>query len=133
MEQLRCLLDTPGLRVSYDTVNQWLYNQWRGSHTEATIKEGAAGIYACLAHQPCAKILSDHSEVIGNWQGAAPWVGRQYFDRLARRGIRHFAWVYAPGYYDRVAMERSRFFSTHPVVAIFNDVASAYDWLRGCR
>lgn len=133
MEQLRGLLDTPGLRVSYDTVNKWLYNQWRGRHNEASIRDGAACVYACLARLPCTKVLSDHSEVVGDWQGAAPWVGQQYLDRLAARGIRHFAWVHAPSYYDRVAMERSRFFSKRPVVAIFHDVAAAYDWLCGCH
>jgi hypothetical protein len=27
MEELRCLLDIPGLWVSYDEANGWLYNQ----------------------------------------------------------------------------------------------------------
>jgi hypothetical protein len=130
MEALHCLQDTIGLRVSYDSANAWLYNQWRGPHDEGSIKIGAHLIYDCLTQVPCSKILSDHSEVIGNWQGAAPWVGRHYFDNLAERGVTHFAWVYAPGYYDRVAMERSCFFLTRPVVAIFHDLAAAYYWLQ---
>ena len=68
----------------------------------------------------------------GNWEGAAPWVGREFFDRLAQQGILYFAWVHSLGYHDRVAMEKALFFAARPVVATFGDVASAYDWLRGC-
>jgi hypothetical protein len=132
MEELHCLVDLPGLRVSCDEANGWLYNQWLGEHDEASVKHYAANICACLAAWPCTKILSDHSGLVGNWQGASPWVGRDYFDRLAQQGILYFAWVYNLGYYDRVAMEKTLFYTTRPVVAIFGDVASAYDWLRSC-
>jgi hypothetical protein len=132
MEELRCLLNSPGLRVSYDVPNGWLYNQWRGTHDEASIKMHAAGIATCLAAQPCSKILSDHSELIGTWYGIAPWIGGHYFEHLATLGVTHFAWVYTAGYCDRVAMERACFLLACPVVAIFSDVASAYDWLQRC-
>jgi hypothetical protein len=132
MEELRCLVDLPGLRVSCDEANGWLYNQWLGEHDEASVKHHAAGICACLRARPCTKILSDHSGLVGNWQGASPWVGRDYFDWLAQQGILYFAWVYNQGYYDRVAMEKTLFYTTRPIVAIFGDVASAYEWLRSC-
>jgi hypothetical protein len=132
MEELCCLVDLPGLRVSRDEVNGWLYNQWLGAHDEASVKYHAASICACLTARPCTKILSDHSGLLGNWQGASPWVGREFFDRLAQQGILYFAWVYNLGYYDRVAMEKTLFYTVRPVVATFGDVASAYDWLRSC-
>jgi hypothetical protein len=111
MEELRCLVDLPGLRVSRDEANGWLYNQWLGEHDEASVKYYAASICACLTARPCTKILSDHSGLVGNWQGASPWVGREYFDRLAQQGILYFAWVYNLGYYDRVAMEKTLFYT----------------------
>jgi hypothetical protein len=132
MDQFRRLLDSPGLHVSYDVANSWLYNEWKGMHDAASIKLHVEGVFMGLAQQPCTKILSDHSDLLGYWEGAAPWVGPHYFDRLARQGIRYFAWVYAPGTFDRVAMERSCYHLNRPVVAIFNDLASAYDWLRRC-
>ncbi|WP_460582113.1 hypothetical protein [Hymenobacter arcticus] len=132
MEELRCLLDSPGLRVSHDAPNGWLYNQWRGKHDAASIKMHADGVVACLAAQPCSKMLSDHSELIGAWHRMVPWIGGDYFDRLAALGVAHFAWVCAADYHDRIAMERACFLLPCPVVAIFSDVASAYDWLRRC-
>ena len=132
MEELCCLVDLPGLRVSRDEANGWLYNQWLGEHDEASVKYHAAKICACLTARPCPKILSDHSGLAGNWQGASPWVGRGFFDRLAQQGVLYFAWVYNLGYYDRVAMEKTLFYTTRPIVALFGEVASAYDWLRSC-
>lgn len=132
MEEFHCLLDTPALRVSYDAANNWLYSQWRGQHDEAAIIRGANSVLACLQAQPCPKMLSDHSQLLGSWQGISARRGQQYFDSLAAYGVRYFAWVYAPCYPDRVAMEKARYFATHPVAAIFSDVASAYDWLRQC-
>ncbi|MDJ0364107.1 hypothetical protein QMK33_03000 [Hymenobacter sp. H14-R3] len=126
------MLNSPGLRVSHDAPNGWLYSQWRGTHDAASIKMHAEGLAACLAAQPCSKILSDHSELTGTWHGVVPWVGGYYFDRLAALGVAHFAWVCAAGYPDRTAMERACFLLPRPVVAIFSDLASAYDWLRRC-
>jgi hypothetical protein len=38
MEELCCLADLPGLRVSDDEANGWLYNPWLGVPNEASIK-----------------------------------------------------------------------------------------------
>jgi len=132
MEEMCCLFDSPGLRVSYDAANGWLYNQWIGEHTSATIKEGAEAVYACLSRQPCTKILSDHGLLLGNWQEATAWVGQQNFARLAAQGVTHFAWVHSPLYADRAAMEHTLFFAKMPRVVIFGDMLSAYDWLLRC-
>lgn len=132
MEELYCLVDLPGLRVSCDEANGWLYNQWLGEHDEASVRHHAASICASLTARPCTKILSDHSGLVGNWQSAAAWIGREYFDWLAQQGILYFAWVYNPGYYDQVAMDKALYYTTRPVVAVFGDLASAYDWLRTC-
>jgi len=132
MEELCCLVDLPGLRVSCDEANGWLYNQWLGEHDETSVRQHAACICACLTARPCTKMLSDHTGLLGTWQGTSPWMGCQYFDRLARQGILYFAWVYNAGYHDRVAMEQTLYYTTQPVVAIFDDVATAYYWLRSC-
>jgi hypothetical protein len=91
MEELRCLLDLPSLRVSSDEANGWLYNQWLGEHNQASVKHYGVIICACLKARPATKILSDHTGLVGNWRGASPWMGRNYFDRLAGRGILYFA------------------------------------------
>lgn len=132
MEELRCLLDTPGLRVSYDEANGWLYNQWLGVHDKASVKVHAAAICACHRAQPCRKILSDHTGLEGSWQHSVPWIGGEYLSQLAGQGVEYFAWVYSKGYHDLSAMEQALLYATRPVVAIFDNIASAYEWLQHC-
>ena len=132
MEEIRCLLDLPGLQVNYDEANGWLYNQWLGAHEAASVREHAAAICACHRAQPCSKILSDHSGLVGSWQHSVPWIGGEYLNTLAEQGVQYFAWVYNKGYHDRTAMEQALYYATRPVIAIFDDVASAYEWLQHC-
>jgi hypothetical protein len=97
MDELRCLLDTPYLRVSYDVDHEWLYSELLGVHSEESVIRCTESIFACLAKQPCTKMLCDHSQLLGDWQG--------------------------------ISARRALYFTTNPAVAIFSDVASAYQWL----
>jgi hypothetical protein len=130
MDALRCLLATPTLCVWHDPVNDWLYNQWLGEHDEASVLVCTDAIEACLRAQPCPKILSDHSQLSGNWLTASPLVGQQGLARLAAQGVAYFAWVYSPCYRDRLAMERALSYSVVPFVNIFDNLADAYAWLQ---
>ena len=129
---LHCLRDTPSLCVFYDAANQWLYCQWLGQHDTASIRQSAETIFACLATQPCCKMLSDHSQLVGDWQAAAQGVVRRNFERLAAYGIVHVAWVCSLNCSDQAAMEQVLELTARPSVALFSDVASAYEWLGRC-
>ena len=132
MEEPRCLFDTPGLRISYDAANGWLYSQWLGEHNAASVRQGAEAVCACLAAQPCTKLLSDHSLLLGNWEGMSPREGQQLFARMAARGVAYLAWVYSPVYTGRSAMEHALLYATAPTVSIFDDLADACTWLQHC-
>jgi hypothetical protein len=129
---LHCLLDTPGLRVFYDKNRGWLYNQWLGIHNIWSVQKGAGEICACLHAHSYTRILSDYSGLVGSWQADAPWITRAYFDRLAAQGIMYFAFVCHDEYHDRALLTQLLHDVKYPVVDIFDDVASAYDWLRRC-
>lgn len=132
MKEMRCLLDSPGLRVSYDEANGWLYNQWLGPHDADSVRVHAAAICAHHLAWPCSKVLSDHSGLVGSWQHSVPWIGGEYLNTLAAQGVVYFAWVYNDGYRDRAEMEQALYYATRPVIAIFDDLASAYEWLQHC-
>lgn len=135
METLHYLVVTPSLCVAYDSTNKWLYNQWLGPHTPESVRWAAETIFCCLAAHPCTKMLSDHSQLQGNWQRAIPTIVQQNFERLAQQGIRYLAWVYSCEYADRLAMEHLLPQLSQPVVNIFDEVAAACDWLahRGLK
>jgi hypothetical protein len=131
MEYRCCLLDTPGLVVHYCSTQQCLFNEWRGLHTPVTVRESAAFIISCLKAHPCTRILSDHTALRGDWLEAAPWVGGPLFGRLARLGIRYFAWVpAADNPADCAAMLAACAEARWPVVHFFPAVPEAQAWLQ---
>jgi hypothetical protein len=132
MKMLDYLVVTPSLCVAYDTANQWLYNQWLGVHDKESVRLSAETIFSCLATYPCIKMLSDHSLLQGDWQPAIPAVVQHNFERLASHGVRYVAWVHSFEYNDLVAMERVVRNMPEPLVGLFDEVASAYDWLLHC-
>jgi hypothetical protein len=133
MEDLACLLATPTITVSYDTTNKWLYIQWQGLHTDESVRISSEHVFTCLATYPCVKILSDHSLLLGDWQACITSVVQQNFERLAAHGVFYVAWVHSFEYSDCIAMERVVRHVTQPIVGLFDDVASAYDWLLHCQ
>ena len=132
MEALQRLLAAPGLTVSYDEPNKWLYVQWHGQHDTESVRASAEHIFASLTAYPCLKMLSDHSLLVGNCQPAIPSVVQHNFARLAAHGVRYVAWVHSFDYDDLVAMERVVRNLPEPLVGLFDEVASAYDWLLHC-
>ncbi|RZK22434.1 MAG: hypothetical protein EOO63_18310 [Hymenobacter sp.] len=126
---LHCLLDTPTLRVCYDAANQWLYCQWLGQHDGPSVAQHAQAIFACLMERPCRKMLSDHSQLLGDWRAAAPETVRHNFERLADYGVLYVAWVYSRDYHDHLSMQQVLRYPSRSTVALFSDVASAYEWL----
>ena len=127
---LHCLLDTPLLTICHDTSNGWLYNQWKGSHTYDTVFICVEHILACLDATACTKMLSDHTQLTGDWEKAASRLGSESFGQVAVRGVSAVAWVYGPDYRDLVAMRLTQHVAEKPTIAIFDDVATACIWLQ---
>jgi len=127
---MESLYDTPGLSISFDTEHQWLYVEWKGLHDAASAQSGGEVILDLLRTRPCRRMLNDNSEVVGDWEKSARWVGSYYYQQLADLGVKYVAWVCPPHWPARKSMDAAMQFVSRPMVAIFEDLASAYFWLR---
>jgi hypothetical protein len=74
-------------------------------------------------------MLSDNSQVSGNWDKSASWVGGYYYEQLAELGVQSVAWLCPPHWSARKSMETAMQFVGQPVVMLFDDMATAYAWL----
>lgn len=126
---MEVLYDSSPLTISYDPAHDWLYVEWRGSHTAASARSGGEQVLACLRQQPCRKMLNDNTQVTSDWESAARWVGGEYYQQLAELRMRYVAWVCATNWSARKSMETAMLFITEPTVVLFDDVATAYSWL----
>jgi hypothetical protein len=56
------------------------------------------------------------------------WLGE-----MRAAGLAALAWVYPPTFAARKSTDALMLPITQPLIATFNDLASAYDWLRSQR
>ena len=65
------------------------------------------------------------------WGNAAEWGGREWFPAITAAGLQYFAWVYSLDLYSRLSTELTLQFTVgNPVVATFDDIATAKAWLK---
>ncbi|TGE14159.1 hypothetical protein [Hymenobacter elongatus] len=127
---MEILHDSSSLSIAYDGVNRWLYVEWKGPHNEVSAVTGGDLVLRLLRQWPCEKMLNDNSQVTTDWDKGAAWVGGHYYEQLAQHGVRFVAWVYPPHWQARKSMDKAMLFVTRPMVVTFDDVATAYEWLR---
>jgi hypothetical protein len=121
MQQLQCVLLTPGLEVYHDLARGWLYTRWLEEHTVESIAQAINVVCVHLRGNSYTKILSDHSGLASKWPEQSPWQLQPYFDVLAAHGILYFAWVYNESNYNRRVMEQTLQIIVQPAVAAFQD------------
>ena len=127
---LQLLLETPSVTISYDHPNEWLYADWHGEQDLASVQHGANEMLRLMPLQRCHKVLNDNSRVTSMWSEAAEWGGRVWFPAMTAVGLQYFAWVYSPNLYSRLSTDLTLQFTTgSPVVATFDDIATATAWL----
>jgi hypothetical protein len=124
------LVDTPSFVLTFNETKQWLHAVWKGPHDAASIVAGCAAMQQCLRKNPCHKVLDDSSLSENDWDEVADWVGQHFFETMARQGVRYFAWVCPSDLVSRKSMELALQQATQPIVAMFNDVATARAWLQ---
>ena len=129
---LQPLLETPGLLISYDVANDWLYVSWLGDHDQESARACCEQIHAVFQQYPTSKVLNDNSNVLRAAASLTPW-GIQWLQQLYTLGLRYVAWVYAPDFPGREPSEMMIKYLDKPVIVAFDDVATAHDWLQRQR
>ena len=114
----------------YDLVNKWLYVTWRGEHDEKSSLAGCVTVLNKVRQTKITRILNDSSQVLDGWSELVRWIGQEFFQVLADEGVVAIAWVTAHDWPARADIDKVIGFTTRPLVDIFEDVESAYNWLR---
>lgn len=122
------IVDTPGLAISYDYTDQWLYVNWRGEHDQESTRAGCAVMLEALSQWPTAKILNDNTNITRAALRFTAW-GVAWLQDMYASGLRYLAWVYAAEFDNRQASEKLVRLMTHPTVASFDTIESAREWL----
>lgn len=130
--QLQFLVETPGLAISYDADNAWLYCDWRGLHDQDSSQAACLLMLEALRGRPCRKILNDNSGVTRQTMQFSLW-GVWWLEEMVKAGLEYIAWVFPRDFLTRPHTEQALQQIQRPVVVAFDDVASAYLWLQKQR
>ena len=127
---LQLLLNEPHIAISYDHLNEWLYVDWQGDQSLASVQQGGHDILRLLVQQGCQKVLNDNRHVTSMWSDAAEWAGIDWFPTIMEAGLRYFAWVYSPNIYSRLSTDLTlQFTHGNAIIATFDDMDTARAWL----
>ena len=129
------LLDTPSISISFDSVERWLYAEWKGPQDLQSVQWGALEMLRFLKQEGCSRILNDNRLVTSIWADAAEWGGRIWFPQMVDAGLQYFAWIYSPNAYSRLSTDLTLAHTTAdlPLVATFDNLEAAAAWLRTVR
>lgn len=130
--QLQFLVETPGLVISYDADNAWLYCDWRGAHDQESSQAACLLMLEALRTRPCRKILNDNSGVTRQSMQLSLW-GMWWLEEMTKAGLEYLAWVFPRDFLMRPQTEQALRQLQQPVIVAFDDVASAYLWLQQQR
>jgi hypothetical protein len=129
---LEPILELPQLTISYDHDNHWLYVNWQGAHDQESSRQGCLLILEAIRQRPVAKVLNDNSNITHTSFQVTEW-GINWLKTMHEAGLHYLAWVYAPAFPARKSAEAVVQYLANPTVASFDDLATAYHWLRQQR
>ncbi|QNE38613.1 hypothetical protein F1C16_03115 [Hymenobacter sp. NBH84] len=128
MEQ-ELLLATSNVKAYYDHANNWLYLDWHGEITLNSVRSNCLQLARCFLIRRYKRILNDNTNVAKVTPEVAPWLANEFLPHLRLLGIEYVAWICSPDMHiqndTEIALEKL----TSPVVALFDDMATAYEWL----
>lgn len=127
---LQLLSTTPAVSVFYDADNEWLYLDWQGDLTLESVQAGCLVVAQCFLHRNYQRVLNDNSGVTSLSPEVASWLATRFLPYLQLTAIEYIAWTYSPNM-DTQSWTNSAVYQVDgPVVAMFDDLESAYAWLR---
>ena len=127
---LELLHTNPNISISYDNRNNWLYLDWHGEQTLLNVRESCLIVAQCFLDQSYARVLNDNTNVTSYTREVFEWLSTNFLPYMHLAEIEYMAWVYPSGMDAQSYTEIALYKDTVPVIALFDDLASAYSWLR---
>jgi hypothetical protein len=127
---LHLLRSTPILTIYYDSWNGWLFADWQGELTLATVQEACLELGECLLQRPYARVLNSNTQVTTvQWEVAA-WLAEEFFPYLGLAGVERLAWVCAPNLRGRNIAHA--ILNRLPILqlSLFDELDEAVSWLQ---
>ena len=130
---LQLLQETSNVSIYYDHANQWLFLDWRGDITLALAQDSCLAVAQRFLATSHTRVINSNTGVTSMDHDVPAWLAREFLPYLRLAGIKHVAWVYSPNLRVKCYTDAALYTLDAPVVNLFDDVESAFTWLRGAQ
>jgi len=124
------LRDGSSCELLFDEDNQWLRAVWLGYVDPQEAYNGASRFLAAMQELHCPYLLNDNSQLQGPWFDSVEWLQTVWRPQAEKLGLRYIAHVVQPQDLLDAATLNDRFFGPGIQLQLFDDVASAEEWLH---
>ena len=112
----------------------WLRATWSGYITSTDALSGASTYLAQVGPFHCLYLLNDNSSLRGPWFDSLVWLDQVWLPQAIRLGLRYIAHVVqADTHTDILTLNCPAPANEVLELQLFDDVASAQEWLRACQ
>ncbi|OGX85600.1 hypothetical protein [Hymenobacter glacialis] len=124
------LLTSDVLDLHYDAENAWLYLDWKGPQELELVQAACQDVLVFIKQTGAKKALNDNTHITETSWDLTRWVGYDFIPQVAAAGLEYIAWVCSPLLSCRTNLGlMSSFSDQKPQVAVFDEIADAYEWL----
>lgn len=127
---LHLLRSTPTIDIYYDSWNKWLFADWQGELTLASVQAACLELAQCVLQRPYARVLNSNAQVITNQWEIAPWLAQDFLPFLTLAGIERLAWVCSPALRGRNSAPAISNGLPALQLALFDELDEAVSWLQ---
>lgn len=122
------------LIIYFDEQNQWIYNDWVGYVAPENVMQGSMAVLEAIKTHRTAYGLNDNRHLVGRWDDAVDWIGKEWIPKATAAGLRYYAHVVDADSFAAASSENMLTRSEgHFHMRIFSDQGEAKAWLRASR
>jgi len=120
--------------LSLEQHDGWLRAMWSGYITSADAMRGAMNYLEQVGPFHTLYLLNDNTSLRGPWFDSIGWLDRVWLPQAIRLGMRYIAHVVqADTHTDILTLNCAVPITDVLELQLFDDVASAQEWLRACQ
>ncbi|MVN78792.1 hypothetical protein GO988_20865 [Hymenobacter sp. HMF4947] len=120
--------------LSLEQTDGWLRAVWSGYITTDDAMRGALNYLAQVGPFHTLYLLNDNTSLRGPWFDSVEWLDRVWLPQAIQLGLRYIAHVVqADTHNDILTLACPAHITDVLELQLFDDVASAQEWLRTCQ
>ena len=119
------------LTLYLNKTDNWIYADWTGFQTTATIKAGSEHLLLAILDSGVHKLINDNTHLTGIKANAVEWLALNLAPRMQLAGLQYMSWIYKTNSFTEASADLVLSTSqTDIIVIVFDHVTMAEKWLR---